>query len=145
MNQLKPVFFRTFETQFSEVSNDQTAVQNMCSIITKLIEKALIERLQIEIVDSMKTENSCYRKKDYFKVMVLKDLAAAKNFHEFTAYFCNFSDSLKYWCKVHIKQYCTTKNKGRNNVYNLAEVHLDDIISKIIDVIKYLHTRYILH
>ena len=62
MNQLKPVFFRTFETQFSETSNDQTAVQKICSITIKPIEKVLIERLQIEIVDSMKIESRHLRK-----------------------------------------------------------------------------------
>jgi len=41
MNHLKPVFFRSLETQFSEATNDKTAVQNICSII-KPVEKALM-------------------------------------------------------------------------------------------------------
>ena len=143
MNLLKPVFFRTFETQFSEASNDKTAVQNICSIITKPIVKALIEKLQIEIVDSMKSESSHYRKKNYFKVLVMKDLAATRDFKQFTAYLSNVANSLKYWCKVYVKQYCEAKkNKGNTNLYNLAEVNLNDIIIKIIDTIKYLHSQY---
>ena len=143
MNQLKPVFFRTFETQFSEASNDKTAVQNICSIITKPIEKALIEKLQIEIVDSMKSESSHFRKKNYFKVLVMKDLAAAKNFSQFTAYLSNVANSLKYWCKVYVKQYCEAKkNKGDTNLYSLAEVNLNEIISKIIEAVKCLHSQY---
>ena len=137
MNQLKPVFFRTFETQFSEASNDQTAVQNICSMITKPIEKALIEKLQIEIVDSMKTESSHYRKKNYFKVQVMKDLAAARKFDLFTTYLSNVANSLKYWCKAYVRLYCETKRNGETtNLYSLAEVNLNDIINKIIDVIK---------
>ncbi|XP_065900804.1 interferon-induced very large GTPase 1-like isoform X2 [Dysidea avara] len=143
MHQLKPVFFRTFDMQFSETSNDHIAVQNICSIITKPIINALIEKLQIEIVYSMKSESSHYRKKNYFKVLVLKDLAAAKTFRHFTVYLKNIANSLKYWCKVHVKQYCKTKNsKGNANLYNLSEVNLNDTISKIIDAIKYLHSQY---
>jgi len=143
MNQLKPVFFRNFETQFSEASNDKTAVQNICSIITKPIEKALIEKLQIEIVDSMKSESSHFRKKNYFKVLVMKDLAAARNFSLFTAYLSNVANSMKYWCKVYVKQYCETKkNKGETNLYSLAEVNLNDIISKIIEAVQHLHSEY---
>ena len=143
MDQLKPLFFRTFETQFSEASNDHAAVQNICSIITKPIINGLIEKLQIDIVYNMKSESSHYRKKNYFKVLVLKDLAAAKTFRHFTVYLKNVANSLKYWCKVHVKQYCKTKNsKGNTNLYNLSEVNLNDTITKIIDAIKYLHSQY---
>jgi len=143
MNQLKPVFFRTFETQFSETSNDQTAVQNICSIITKPIEKALIEKLRIEVVDSMKSESIHYRKKNYFKVLVMKNLAGAKKFSLFTAYLSNVSNSLKYWCKAYVREYCETKkSNGNTNLYDLAEVNLNDIINKIIEAVKYLHSEY---
>ena len=81
MKQLKPVFLRTFETQFSKASNDQTAAQNLCSVLRMSIENTLIEKLQIEIVNNMKDEGgSHYSKKQYFKVLIMKDLAAKKNF-----------------------------------------------------------------
>ena len=143
MNRLKNVFFRTFETQFSETSNDQAALENICSIITKPIEKALIERLQIEIVDSMKTESSHYRKKNYFKVLVMKDLAAKRNFHEFTSYLSNVASSLKCWCKIYVERFCEAKkSQGNTNLYDLAEVNLNEIINKIVDAIKHLRLQH---
>ena len=143
MNQLKPVFFRTFETQFSETSNDQTAVQNICSIIAKPMDKALIEKLQIETVDRMKSGSSHFRKKNHFKVQVLKDLAASKKFNLFTAYLNNVGKSLKHWCKVYVKRYCIAKDSnGKHILYNLAEANLNDITSKIFDEIKCLHLKY---
>ena len=143
MKRLKPIYFRTFETQFSETSNDYTAVQNICSIIRKPIEKALIEKLQIEIVNSMKIESSHFRKKNYFKVLVLKDLAAAGNFNLYTTYLINVANSFKHWCKVYVERHCEKKKeKGNTNLYNLAELNLNATVIKIVEAIKSLHAQY---
>ena len=137
MNRLKPLFFRTFETQFSEASNDQTAAQNLCNILTKSIEKALIEKLQIEIVNNMKLESSNFRKKNYFKVMVMKDLAATKDFKLFTEYLRNIAVSLKYWSRIYVRRYCEAKNSSGNiNLFDLAKENLNIIIAEITEVIK---------
>ena len=139
MNRLKPIFFRTFETQFSETSNDQTAVQNFCNILTKSIEKALIEKLQIEIVNTMKLESSHFRKKNYFKVLVMKDLAAAKDFNLFKEYLRNIGASLKYWSKIYVRRHCEKTKNGEHtntNLFNLAVENLNIIITAITKVIK---------
>jgi len=137
MNRLKPIFFRTFETQFSEAENDQTAAQNLCSILTKSIEKALIEKLQIEIVDSMKAESCHFRKKNYFKVLIMKDLAAAKDFEFYKIYLRNIAASLKYWSKIYVKRHCEEKkSNGNTNLFDLAEENLNVIIAAITSVIK---------
>ena len=139
MNRLKPLFFRTFETQFSEASNDQTAVQNLCNILTKSIEKALTEKLQIQIVYSMKLESIHFRKKNYFKVLVMKDLAAAKDFNLFKEYLRNIGASLKYWSKIYVRRYCEKRkdNKTTNtNLFDLAVENLNVIVSAITKVIK---------
>ena len=139
MNRLKPIFFRTFETQFSEASNDQTAVQNLCSILTKSIEKALIEKLQIQIVNSMKLESSHFRKKNYFKVLVMKDLAATKDFDLFKEYLRNIAASLKRWSKIYVKRFCEKRKDNENsstNLFGLAVENLNVIISAITKVIK---------
>jgi len=143
MNRLKPVFFRTFETQFSEASNDQTAVHNICSILRKPIEKALTEKLQIEIVDAMKLESSHFRNKNYFKVLIMKDLSDAGDFQLFTDYLSNIASSFKYWCKIYVERHCKTRKDNENtNLYNLAEINLNAIIGKIISAIKHLLTQY---
>ena len=143
MKRLKPVYFRTFETQLSETSSDYAAVQNICSIIRKPIEIALIEKLQIEIVDSMKLESSHFRKKNYFKVLVLKDLLDAQNFNLYTTYLINITSSFKHWCKVYVQQYCEKKKeKGNTNLYNLAKLYLNATVITIVDAIKSLHTQY---
>ena len=80
MNHLKPVVFRTFEMEFTRVSNDQTAARNLSNILQNYIKKTLIKKLQIEIVNNMKHESIHFRKKNHFKILVMKDLAAAKNF-----------------------------------------------------------------
>ena len=137
MNQLKPIFFRTFITQFSEASNDLTAAQNLCNILTKSIEKALIENLQIQITDSMKLENSHFRKKNYFRVLVMTDLAATKDFNLFKEYLSNIGASLKYWSKIYVKQYCEErKSNGNTNLFDFALNNLNVIISEITKVIR---------
>ena len=137
MNRLKPIFFRTFETQFSEASNDQTAVQNLCNILTKSIEKALVEKLQIEIVDSMKVESSHFRKKNYFKVLIMKDLAATKDFDLYKEYLRNIGASLKRWSKIYVRRHCEKRNSNENtNLFELAVENLNVIITAITTVIK---------
>ena len=143
MNRLKPVFFRTFETQLSEASNDKTAVHNLCSILRKSIERALIEKLQIEIVGAMKLQSSHFRKKNYFKVLVLKDLAEAKDFGLYTTYLSNIAGSLKYWSKVYVERYCSKKEDQENpNLYRLAKINLNYIISEITSAIQHLFSQY---
>ena len=137
MNRLKPIFFRTFETQFSEASNDQTAAQNLCSILRKPIEKALLEKLQIEIVSNMKATSSNFKKKNYFRVLVMKDLAAANDFELYKIYLRNITVSLKYWSKIYVKQHCELKNSnGNTKLYELAEENLNEIVAGITNVIK---------
>ena len=118
-------------------------MQNICSIIRKPIEKALIEKLQIEIVDSMKIESSYFRKKNYFKVLVLKDLVATGNFNLYTTYLINVASSFKHWCKVYVERHCKKKKeKGNTNLYNLAELNLNATVIKIVEAIKSLHAQY---
>ena len=137
MNQLKPIFFRTFETQFSEASNDQTAVQNLCNILTKSIDKALIEKLQIEIVSSMKAESSHFRKKNYFRVLVMKNLAASKDFRLYKEYLEKTGNSLKRWSKKFVRRHCKErKSSGNTTLFDLAAENLNDIITAITNVVK---------
>ena len=137
MNHLKPVVFRTFETQFSKASNDQTAVQNLCNILTKSIETALVEKLQIEIVDSMKVESSHFRRKSYFKVLVMKDLAATKDFDLYKEYLTNTEASFKRWSKIYVRRHCEKRNSNKNtNLFELAVENLNVIITAITTVIK---------
>ena len=105
LKKLKSVFFRTFETQCSEASNDQTAAFNLCNIITKPIENALIQKIQIEIANDMKHENA-FRKKNYFKVQIMKDLAAKRDFELYSNYLSNITGSLKLWSKYYVHQFC---------------------------------------
>ena len=143
MKKLKPVFFRTFETKLSDISNDFTAAENICGIIRKPIEKALIQKLQIDIVDNMKLESSHFRKKNYFKVLVLKDLAAAKDFDLYTTYLSNVAGSLKYWCKIYVERNCGKRKDGGNtNLHNLAKSNLKVTITTIVDVIKSVHSQF---
>ena len=139
MNRLKPVFFRAFETQFSGASNDKTAVNNLCSILQKPIEKALIKKLQIEIVDAMKLESSHFRKKNYFKALLMKDLAATQTF----SYLLIILAMLLVVFKIYVERHCRTrKDNGDTNLYNLAELNLNVIIGKIVNAIKHLLTQF---
>jgi len=95
------------------------------------------------MVDTMKHESSHFRKKNYFKVLILKDLAATKDFHLFTNYLSNIASSFKYWCKIYVERHCKTRKGSENtNLYNLSELNLNAIIGKIINVIKYLVSQY---
>ena len=136
MDQLKPMFFRTFETQFLEASNDITAAENLCNILTKSIEKALLEKVQIHIVNSMKLESFHFRKKIYFKVLVMKDLAAAKDFNLFKEYLSNTEASLKYWSKVYVKRYCEQMKANDNNLFEFARRNVNVVILEITKVIR---------
>ena len=132
MNTQKPIFFRTFETQFSEASKDHTAAQNLCNILTKPIKKALFEKLQIEIANSMKLESVHFKKKNYFKVLVMKNLATKRDFELYKIYISNVSISLKYWSKIFVTQHCETITKDKNTVlFDLAKENLEEIIHKI--------------
>lgn len=142
LKKLKPIFFRTFQTQFSQASNDQTAAYNICNIITKPIERALIEKVRIEIVNDMKHEPT-FRKKNFFKVQVMKDLAARKDFESYTTYLKNITSSLKYWSKYYVQQFCSKIEKDNQNtkLYTLAEENLREIIDAITKTIKQLDTK----
>ena len=139
MNRLKPIFFQTFKIQFLEAFNDQTAAQNLCNILTKSIEKALIEKLQIEIVNNMKHESSHFRKKNYFKILIMKDLAATKDLDLFKEYLRNNEVSLKRWSRTYVRRYCEKRKGNENtntNLFDLAVENLNVIISAITKVIK---------
>ena len=138
MNTLKPIYFRKFKTQFSETFDDKSAVLNFCNILKKSIEKALIEKLQIEIVTHMKLQ-SIFTGKKCFKVQVMKDLAVKNNFELYKVYFENISTSLKYWLKTYVKQHCELELETRNGnttIFVLAEENLNIITAGIKKVIK---------
>ena len=130
MNQLKPIFLRTFETQFLE-TNDQIAAQNLCNILTKSIKKSLIEKLSIEIVASMKRVSSHFLTRRAFKVLVLKDLAVAQDFELFKMYLRNIDSSLQYWSKIYVKQHCEIMNNRNTLLFNLAQKNLNGIFADI--------------
>ena len=161
LTRLKPVFFRTFELQCSAASNDKTAADNLCTLLTLPIQNALKDSLRIEIVEDMKKSSLHFGKKNYFKVKILESLALdvieklekARNNHDenkikkkyfdlYTVFLNNISESFKYWSEVYTKQHCGTFKEGESKLTELARLHLNTIIHNITEIINDLETLY---
>ena len=145
LNKLKPIFFRTFESQFSAASNDKTAADNLSQLLVTSIQTALIKGLRIEIIDSMKVKPH-FQKKNYFKAQVLKDLAEKNEFKLFRIFLTDVSNSFKYWAQFYVEKYCKEKrinNENETNFTNLAKLQLGTIISDLTDAVNELEKKYV--
>ena len=133
LTKLKPIVFRTFESQFTAASNDQTAADNLCALLAPSIRKALVEILRIEIVEDIRCGPQ-FKGKKYFIAQILEDLANVHNFDLYKTYLRNSAKSFKYWAKVYVVQHCQAKSKlnGETKLVALAKLHLQTIIKDVI-------------
>ena len=150
LTRLYPIFFQTFKSQCLAASNDKTAADNLCSLISTPIQNALKDSLRIDIVEDMKKSSLCFGKKNYFKVKILESLAQntideiekAQDEYEvdkikdgyFSLYkvlLSNVSESIKYWSKVYTSQHCCAVENNESKFLRLAKLHLNVIIHTI--------------
>ena len=145
LNKLKPIFFRTFESQFSAASNDKTAADNLSQLLATPIRTALIKGLRIEIINSMK-DKPHFQKKNYFKAQVLENLAEKNEFELYRIFLTDVSESFKYWAQFYVEKYCKEKrinNENETNLTYLAKLQLGTIISNLTDAVNELEKKYV--
>ena len=141
LTKLKPIFFRTFESQFTAASNDQTAADNLHALLAPSIREALIEILRIEIVEDIRNGPQ-FKGKRYFIAQILEDLAKEHNFDLYKTYLSNSAESFRYWAKVYVGQHCQSNNNGETKLMVLAKVHLQTIIKEISEATNDLKKEY---
>ena len=129
LKRLRETYLCTFLVQYEDVSNDKMAATNLCQLLSVAIEKAVVQILPTKIAVHMKDCDPSFCQKTYFKVRVLKDLAAAKKFDLFTVYFTDVKSSFVSWAEYYVKDFCMAKNK--ENLKILAKSIVHDIIAKI--------------
>ena len=141
LTKLKPIFFRTFESQFTAASNDQTAADNLLALLAPSIREALIEILRIEIVEDIRCGPQ-FKGKRYFIAQILEDLAKEHNFDLYKTYLSNSAESFRYWAKVYVEQHCQAKLNGETKLTALAKVHLQTIIKDVTEATNDLKKEY---
>ena len=141
LTKLKPIFFRTFESQFSAASNDTTAADNLCELLSIPIQTALVKVLRIDIVQDMKS-NANFSKKGYFKALVLEDLAKKDDFNLFCTFLTDIDSSFKYWAKFYVENHCKVKKHGETKFTQLVKKSLTTIIHDIREAANKLEKKY---
>ena len=119
---LKETYYNTFLDQYKDISSDHTAASNLCKLLIVAIEAAVVEVLPIKVVQDIRTCDISFARKVYFKVKVLKDLVAKKDFRLFQAYLVDAKSSFKSWAEQYVKEFCEKKNHitlAKSIVHNL--------------------------
>ena len=135
--QLRKTYLNTFLAQYRDICSDHTAAKNLCQLLSVAIEVALVQILPSKIAVHMKDSDSSFRQKRYFKVRVLKDLAAKKKFTLFKAYFEDIKSSFESWAECYVQEFCIANNK--KNLETAARSIVHEIIVKIDSAVKDLN------
>ena len=139
--QLKPIVFRTFESQFTDASNDQTAADNLCGLLAPSIRTALVNILRIEIIQDMQNGPQ-FKGKKYFIAQILEDLAKEHDFDLYKTYLSNTPESFRYWAKAYVQQHCQTESNGEIKLVTLAKVHLHAVINNVTEATMDVKKQY---
>ena len=134
---LRETYLNTFLDQYKDISSDHTAARNLCQLLIVAIEAAVVEDLPTEIVDHIKGCDPNFGNKRYFKVKVLKDLAAKEDFKLFKAYFVDIKSSFESWAKQYVEEFCVLSEKENHTTLARSIVH--NLIIKIDAAVKDLN------
>ena len=134
---LRETYFNTFLAQYRDICSDDTAAKNLCQLLSAAIKVALIQILPTTIAVYMKDSDTSFRQKTYFKVRVLKDLAAKRKFAPFKAYFEDIKGSFESWAEFYVQKFCMANNK--KNLKTIARSIIHEIIVKIDMAVKDLN------
>ena len=141
LTKLKHVFLNTFESQFTAALKDETAADNLSTLLAPSIRKALVEILRIEIVEDIRSGPQ-FKGKKYFIAQILEDLANEHDFDLYKTYLSNSAKSFRYWAKVYVEQHCQAKHNEETKLIALAKVHLHTIIKDITKATYDLKEQY---
>ena len=83
---LRETYLNTFLDQYKDISSEETAARNLCELLSGAIINAVKDVLPAQIADRIKSSDTNFKYKRFFKVKVLKDLAATKDFRLFKTY-----------------------------------------------------------
>ena len=134
---LRETYLSTFLAQYTDVSGDVTAAENLGRLLLVVIEVAVVQILPTDIAAHMKTTDASFYQKTYFKVRVLKDLATARKFELFKVYLEDIRRSFEYWAERYVREFCMANDK--KNLKALAYSILHEIIVHIETTVKRLH------
>ena len=129
LKRLREAYFNTFLVQFSDISGDDTAACNLCQLLSVAIETAVSQILPSKIEVHMKGSDAGFKTKAFFKVKVLKDLAAERNFELFKTYLLDIKSSFEYWTERYVREFCMANNN--KNLQTLVRLFVHDTILEI--------------
>ena len=127
---LREAYFDTFLDQYKGISSETTAARSLCRILSIAIEAAVEEILPTKIADHIKHSDPNFQYKRYFKVKVLKDLAANRNFRLFQDYLTDSKSSFESWAEKYVIEFCAPNGQG--NHITLAQ----SVVKSKIKIIK---------
>ena len=134
---LRETYFNTFLAQYKDICSDKTAAKNLSQLLSAAIEVALVQILPTKIAVHVKDSDTSFRQKTYFKVRVLKDLAAARKFGLFKAYLEDIKSSFESWAECYVKTFCMANNK--KNLKTIARSIVNEIIVQVDSALKDLN------
>ena len=134
---LRETYFNTFLAQYRDICSDKTAAKNLSQLLSAAIEVALVQILPTKIAVHVKDSDTSFRQKTYFKVRVLKDLAAARKFGLFKAYLEDIKSSFESWAECYVKTFCMANNK--KNLKTTARSIVNEIIVQVDSALKDLN------
>ena len=131
---LRETYLNTFLDQYKDISSDHTAARNLCQLLSNAIVRTVAEVLPTEIADHIKNSDTNFKYKRYFKVKVLKDLAAKNDFRLFKAYLVDVKSSFESWAKQYVEEFCLLSRK--ENHISLARSIVHKIVIQIDTIVK---------
>ena len=125
-------FYKTFKSQYSQLSKEKTAADNLCYLLRKPIETAVTGSLGCMIADDMMSRPAFHTKRA-LKAQILLDLGEKKSFESFAKYLTDAKGSVEEWIEIYTKQHCAEVIGGKSRLERLSERKVQEIIAAITD------------
>ena len=134
--EMKTPFLRLFKSQYYQTAQEVTAAHNLCDLLVKTVEGALMGSLGKKIVDHMKASSSSFATKKALKARILIDLADNNVFDDYAEYLKDAERSVRKWIQFYTEQHCRQSQGGKTRLTQLAESELEHLIFLISDAAK---------
>ena len=134
--EVKTPSLRLFKSQYYQIAQEVTAAHDLCDLLAKTIEAALMGSLGQKIAIDMKTSSSSFATKKALKARILSDLAELRSFDDYAMYLTDVKYSVQAWVMLYTEQHCRQSQGRKTRLTQLAESELGRLVVLISDAAK---------
>ena len=139
--EMKEPLLQYFTNKYLQIAKEKAAASQFCRLLSKPLEKQVIDSLPEMIVSDMKTHNTFLNSKPQLIATLLLDLGENLHKHgDFKAVTCYVSNP-KYSLEQWIKQFTIKHCDGGKRIVRLAKQKLEHLIKLVSDTVEDVTTR----